>query len=92
MAVKRENAFNFGDTLGEGSFGAVLLTTDKEDGRQYATKILDKNQIIRLKKLATVKRERDIMSMCKSPYIVKLFYTFQNETSLCLFFHFAMFL
>ncbi|ELP86860.1 serine/threonine protein kinase ppk21, putative [Entamoeba invadens IP1] len=80
--AKRENNFIFGDTLGEGSFGAVVLTTDKDDGRQFATKILDKSQIIRLKKHATVKRERDIMSMCQSSYIVKLFYTFQNETSL----------
>ncbi|KAL7718359.1 non-specific serine/threonine protein kinase [Entamoeba marina] len=80
--AKREVNFNFGDTLGEGSFGAVVLTTDKEDGKQYATKILEKNQIIRLKKHATVKRERDIMSMCRSPYIVRLYYTFQNETSL----------
>ncbi|EKE41895.1 hypothetical protein ENUP19_0121G0071 [Entamoeba nuttalli] len=80
--AKRENNFIFGDTLGEGSFGAVILTTDKDDNKQYATKILDKQQIIKLKKHATVKRERDIMSMCHSPYIVKLFYTFQNPTSL----------
>ena len=34
--VKREENFDFGQTLGEGSFGAVVLTTDKADGRQFA--------------------------------------------------------
>lgn len=80
--AKREDNFDFGQTLGEGSFGSVMFTTDKTDGKHYATKVLDKQQILRLKKQVTIKRERDIMTMCNSPFVVKLFYTFQNQTSL----------
>jgi len=59
-----------------------VLGTDKESGEEFAIKILEKKHIVKENKQKYVKTERDILSQCNHPNIVKLFYTFRSETSL----------
>lgn len=80
--AKHAEDFVFGETLGHGSFGAVVRATDKETGTEYAIKIIEKALVVRYNKAKYVVTERDILSHCNHPNIVKLFYTFRSATSL----------
>lgn len=84
--AKHAEDFVFGETLGHGSLGAVVRATDKETGTEYAIKIIDKALVVRYNKQKYVVTERDILSACNHPNIVKLYYTFRSTTSLRLFF------
>lgn len=75
--------FNFGRTLGEGSYSTVLAAADRSNGREYAIKVLDKKHIIKEKKVKYVNIERDTLNrLTDHPGIVRLYYTFQDERSL----------
>lgn len=75
--------FVFGRTLGEGSYSTVLLATDRQTLKEYAVKILDKKHIIKEKKIKYVNIERDTLNrLIEHPGIVRLYYTFQDSTSL----------
>lgn len=75
--------FNFGRTLGEGSYSTVLAATDRQNLKEYAIKVLDKRHIIKEKKVKYVNIERDTLNrLTEHPGIVRLYYTFQDERSL----------
>jgi len=75
--------FHFGRTLGEGSYSTVLAATDKQTGKEYAIKVLDKKHIIKEKKVKYVNIEKDTLNrLTDHPGIVRLYYTFQDERSL----------
>lgn len=75
--------FNFGRTLGEGSYSTVLAATDRQTSKEYAIKVLDKRHIIKEKKVKYVNIERDTLNrLTEHPGIVRLYYTFQDERSL----------
>lgn len=75
--------FNFGRTLGEGSYSTVLAATDRQTSREYAIKVLDKRHIIKEKKVKYVNIEKDTLNrLTEHPGIVRLYYTFQDERSL----------
>jgi 3-phosphoinositide dependent protein kinase-1 len=75
--------FEFGRTLGEGSYSTVLAATDRTTLREYAIKVLDKRHIIKEKKVKYVNIEKDTLNRLNShPGIVRLYYTFQDERSL----------
>lgn len=75
--------FNFGGTLGEGSYSTVLAATDRQTLREYAIKVLDKRHIIKEKKVKYVNIEKDTLNrLTDHPGIVRLYYTFQDERSL----------
>ncbi|KAJ2161033.1 3-phosphoinositide dependent protein kinase-1 [Coemansia sp. RSA 552] len=74
--------FEFGRTLGEGSYSTVVEATEKATGRVYAAKVLDKRHIIKEKKIKYVNIERDILQALNHPFIVRLHYAFQDSQSL----------
>ncbi|PIA16411.1 Pkinase-domain-containing protein [Coemansia reversa NRRL 1564] len=74
--------FEFGETLGEGSYSTVVEATEKATGRVFAAKILDKRHIIKEKKTKYVNIERDILQALNHPFIVRLHYAFQDSQSL----------
>ena len=75
--------FNFGRTLGEGSYSTVLAATDRHTMREYAVKVLDKRHIIKEKKVKYVNIEKDALNrLTEHPGVVRLYYTFQDERSL----------
>ncbi|KAG4418545.1 hypothetical protein IFR04_008348 [Cadophora malorum] len=75
--------FAFGRTLGEGSYSTVMLATDRQTLKEYAVKILDKKHIIKEKKIKYVNIEKDTLNrLIEHPGIVRLYYTFQDSSSL----------
>ncbi|KAH8203278.1 hypothetical protein TruAng_002576 [Truncatella angustata] len=75
--------FNFGRILGEGSYSTVYLATDRQTLKEYAVKVLEKRHIIKEKKIKYVNIEKDTLNrLTEHPGIVRLYYTFQDESSL----------
>uniref|UniRef100_A0A4W5RJT2 3-phosphoinositide-dependent protein kinase 1 n=1 Tax=Hucho hucho TaxID=62062 RepID=A0A4W5RJT2_9TELE len=75
---KQPEDFKFGRILGEGSYSTVVLAREQATGKEYAMKILEKMHIRKENKAHSVTRERDIMSSLAHPFIVKLYFTFQD--------------
>lgn len=57
-------------TLGMGSFGRVRLAREKNDKTHYATKILKKAEIIRLKQVDHIVAECTILGSLNHPFLV----------------------
>ncbi|KAK0612822.1 kinase-like domain-containing protein [Bombardia bombarda] len=75
--------FNFGKVLGEGSYSTVFFATDRQTLREYAIKVLEKKHIIKEKKIKYVNIEKNTLNrLTDHPGIVRLYYTFQDESSL----------
>lgn len=75
--------FSFGKVLGEGSYSTVYLATDRQSLKEYAIKVLEKKHIIKEKKIKYVNIEKNTLNrLTDHPGIVRLYYTFQDETSL----------
>lgn len=66
--------------ISKGAYGKVYLARKKTTGDQYAIKVLAKEHLLRKKqKLESIETERDILVNIESPYVVKLFWTFQSR-------------
>ncbi|RDA86618.1 hypothetical protein CP532_1052 [Ophiocordyceps camponoti-leonardi (nom. inval.)] len=75
--------FSFGRILGEGSYSTVYLATDRQTLKEYAIKVLEKRHIIKEKKIKYVNIEKNTLNrLTEHQGIVRLYYTFQDETSL----------
>lgn len=75
--------FAFGRTLGEGSYSTVIAAADRQTGKEYAIKVLNKRHIIKEKKVKYVNIEKDTLNrLTDHPGVVRLYYTFQDEESL----------
>ncbi|KAI8623329.1 serine/threonine protein kinase [Xylariaceae sp. FL1651] len=68
--------------IGKGAFGEVKLVQKKSDGVVYAMKSLIKTEMFKKDQLAHVRAERDILAESDSPWVVKLFTTFQDANFL----------
>lgn len=77
--------------LGKGSFGTVLLVRHRLTGKLYAQKQFRKASITVHKKLVEqTKTERMILeSVSRHPFVVKLFYAFQDHEMLYLILEYA---
>jgi calcium-dependent protein kinase len=71
-------------TLGEGSFGAVCIGTNKSTKFQRAIKKISKKSIKTPEKMAKMKFEIDIMKTMDHPNIVKLYESFEDNQILYL--------
>ncbi|KAK4132408.1 kinase-like protein, partial [Trichocladium antarcticum] len=72
--------------LGKGTYGTVLLVKQRTTGRLYAQKQFKKASLIVHKKLIEqTKTERQILeSINRHPFVVKLYYAFQDQEKLYL--------
>ncbi|VUC33114.1 unnamed protein product [Clonostachys rosea] len=72
--------------LGKGTYGTVLLVKQRATGKLYAQKQFKKASLIVHKKLIEqTKTERQILeSVNRHPFVVKLFYAFQDHEKLYL--------
>jgi serine/threonine protein kinase len=72
--------------LGKGTYGTVILVKQRTTGRLYAQKQLKKASLVVHKKLIEqTKTERQILeSVNRHPFVVKLFYAFQDHEKLYL--------
>ncbi|KAH6853890.1 kinase-like domain-containing protein [Chaetomium sp. MPI-CAGE-AT-0009] len=72
--------------LGKGTYGTVLLVKHRATGRLYAQKQFKKASLVVHKKLVEqTKTERQILeSVNRHPFVVKLYYAFQDQEKLYL--------
>ena len=74
--------YNTIKVIGKGAFGEVKLVQKRSDGKIYALKCLVKSEMFKKEQLAHVRAERDILAQSDSPWVVKLFTTFQDSVFL----------
>jgi hypothetical protein len=71
--------------ISKGAFGSVFLAKKRTTGDYYAIKFLKKSDMIAKNQVTNVKAERMIlMSQTDSPFVTKLYYTFQSKDYLYL--------
>ena len=71
--------------ISKGAFGSVFLAKKKATGDYYAIKVLKKADMIAKNQITNVKAERMIlMKQAESPFVAKLFFTFQSKENLYL--------
>ena len=76
--------------IGKGAFGEVRLVQKKDTGKIYAMKTLLKSEMFNKDQLAHVKAERDVLAGSDSPWIVALYYSFQDSQYLYLIMEFCL--
>ena len=71
--------------ISKGAYGSVFLARKRATGDLYAIKILKKSDMIAKNQITNVRAERMIlMNRTQSPFVVKLFFTFQSPEYLYL--------
>lgn len=76
------NDFQLIQTLGTGSFGRVHLVCSVHNGRYYAMKVFRKSHVVKAKQIEHTNDERRILSMCRHPFITRMWGTFQDCKSI----------
>jgi len=74
--------------IGKGAFGEVRLVQKVDTGKVYAMKSLQKAEMLRRDQLAHIRAERDVLAESTSPWVVQLFYSFQDPLYLYLIMEF----
>jgi len=71
---------------GAGNFGHVVLVKVEKNQKKevFALKLVEKNKVINTGQIEHMKNERRVMFMLNSPFIVKLYATYQDST--CVYF------
>jgi len=64
--------------LGTGGFGTVSLERDPETGQTYALKAISKGYIVESESQLSVRREKEMLGLLSSPFVVRLHTTFQD--------------
>ncbi|XP_076317559.1 serine/threonine-protein kinase 32B-like [Tachypleus tridentatus] len=65
--------------IGKGSFGKVCIVQKKDSKTMYAMKYMSKNQCITKDAFRNVLQEIEILSSLEHPFLVNLWFTFQDE-------------
>ncbi|KAG5355044.1 Serine/threonine-protein kinase CBK1 [Yarrowia sp. B02] len=74
--------------IGKGAFGEVRLVQKRDNGKIYAMKTMLKKEMDMKEQWAHVKAERDVLADSDSPWIVSLYYSFQDDQYLYLIMEF----
>ncbi|BGP33596.1 Serine/threonine-protein kinase [Rhodotorula toruloides] len=74
--------------IGKGAFGEVRLVQKVDTGKIYAMKSLKKAEMFKKDQLAHVRAERDLLAESNSPWVVQLYYSFQDSNYLYLLMEF----
>lgn len=75
--------------IGKGSYGKVMLVSEKKSGTVYAMKMLRKDNIVKRNQVEHTKAERHVLEMATHPFIVQLVYAFQTPKKLHFVLEFA---
>ena len=76
--------FEFLYIVGRGGFGKVWSVKSKQTNKYYALKQMSKLKIIDKKSIKSINSERDLLSELYSPFIVNMYYAFQDKEFLYL--------
>lgn len=76
--------------LGCGGFGAVELVEETKSGDVYALKALSKGFVVKSGMQSSVMSEKNVQLMCDSPFIVKLYETYNGPEHLYLLLELAL--
>ncbi|KAE8248879.1 hypothetical protein A4X13_0g5435 [Tilletia indica] len=74
--------------IGKGAFGEVRVVQKIDTGKIYAMKTLRKSEMFKKDQLAHVRAERDVLAESNSPWVVRLYYSFQDSQYLYLLMEF----
>ncbi|KAJ3576193.1 hypothetical protein NP233_g586 [Leucocoprinus birnbaumii] len=80
----RVHDFSTVKVIGKGAFGEVRLVQKTDTGKIYAMKVLKKDEMLKREQLAHVRSERDALAESTSPWVVQLFFSFQDNLHLYL--------
>ena len=69
--------------MSSGAYGKVCLVKKKSTGDYFALKVIDKEKTIAKLEDKYFMTEIDILRNLNSDYIVKLYYSFQEDNSIC---------
>jgi len=70
--------------LTAGSYGKLFLAKRKVGSEIYCVKAMNKMKLKEKKSVGRISVEQTVLSSCDSPFTVKLYYSFQNQTYLFL--------
>lgn len=76
--------------LGKGAFGSVWLVREKSTQKYFAMKQLCKDEMIRRGQVEHCITEKEIMASSVSDWIIRLYYSFQDDLYLYLVMEFAI--
>ncbi|KAF2076981.1 hypothetical protein CYY_001690 [Polysphondylium violaceum] len=83
LRLKRSD-FELIKIIGRGAFGEVSLVRHKESNDLYAMKRLKKSEMLKKEQVAHVRAERDVLASANNDWVVKLYYSFQDDSYLYL--------
>lgn len=86
---KRRVKLKYGDfkiltQVGQGGYGQVYLARKQDTKEVCALKVLNKKLLLKLDEIRHILTERDILTAAKSPWLVKLLYSFQDADNVYL--------
>lgn len=70
--------------IGKGAFGEVRLVRAKKTGEILAMKKMKKSEMVSKHQVQHIKAEKEVLSIARSPWVVELRYSFQDERYLYL--------
>jgi len=70
--------------IGRGAFGEVRIVRERTTAKIMAMKKLKKSEMLRRGQVEHVRAERNVLAEVHSPYVVKLYFSFQDEEYLYL--------
>ncbi|KAH9331095.1 hypothetical protein KI387_003203, partial [Taxus chinensis] len=86
----RVGKYEFGRTLGEGTFSKVKFARNMETGENVAVKIMEKEKLLKHKMLQQIKQEISTMKLIKHPNVVQLHEVMASKTKIYIVLDFVM--
>jgi len=81
----KSSDFEILKVIGKGAFGEVRIVRDKQNDKKiFAMKTMLKKMMVAKNQLGHIVAERDLMAEADNPWLVKLFFAFQDQTYLYL--------
>ncbi|VEL29075.1 unnamed protein product, partial [Protopolystoma xenopodis] len=77
--LRRPSDFKLGKEIGTGSFSTVYSAKEIATGVEYAMKVVDKQHVFRCKAVDSVMMEKEVLKRTNHPFIVRVYYTFQDS-------------
>ncbi|KXS18906.1 Pkinase-domain-containing protein [Gonapodya prolifera JEL478] len=83
-ALSLDQVFSWGKRLGKGSFGEVIVATEKATGNHYAVKMINKTKITSKHDIEALRREVRILKEVNHDNVMRLFNTFESDKNVFL--------